>query len=803
MVQKPKATKYKVVAGYFLLFATAVVSVWFVYTEILKIARPALNADDNNKIIRISNTIATLYTSEAVGRSSILSGSAKDLKQYNHLTDSINVEIDDIKKDVEPIQAQKFDSVQILLLKKKASIAEIIRYRKTYSNYNTFTKAINGVYGVKDSIWNTVKPVKITKQHEWRKVVNALLTPQQLDSLSKLPVSNDSLVMAFDKLLTDLVVKDNKLRYQLYRQEQKMLEENRIISDKLRVILASVENEFVQKTYKNINASQTALSQTINTMAWVGAATLFFLIVFAYIIISDLTTQQNYRRQLELLNVENEELLRTKSMLMATVTHDLQTPLGSIIGFHDLIKKLGVTPRQSHYLANIKESANYILRLVNDLLDFSRLENNRITIEKVSFNMKHTIDAACRSLQPMAFDKDIELNWDIDDELDSNFISDPYRIKQVLTNLISNALKFTHEGSVEVSAKLEGGTILISVLDTGIGIAAQNHDTIFKEFTQAHKGIEKKFGGTGLGLTISKKIIELLDGTITLESQEGQGSIFTIILPCIAAETQIFAPTSLPAQQNIYELLKGKRILIVDDDNVQLMLMKELLRHYPVTVGTEINATLALRRIETEKYDVLLTDIQMPVTDGFELVKQLREHPEPAIAGMTAIALSGKRDLAIQDYVGRGFTAHHTKPVQLQELLELIAGTMTHPSPGNASADSGQQNTKLYSLSSLSQFTYNDPEALKEILETFIDSSKENCSALLAAAQENHTENVAQIAHKMIPMLRQMEVNTIVSKLLPLEDKSLTFNEAELKIYVEDVCNSMNLLCEKLKAEIR
>ena len=214
--------------------------------------------------------------------------------------------------------------------------------------------------------------------------------------------------MAFEGVLTNLLIKDNKLRNQLYRKEQKLLEENRIISDQLRAILASLENEFIQKSYKKINASRATLANTINTMAWVGAVTLFFLIVFAYIIISDLTTQQNYRKQLETLNLENEELLRTKSMLMATVTHDLQTPLGSIVGFHDLIKKLGVTPRQSHYLANIKESANYILKLVNDLMDFSRLENNRITIEKLPFNMKNTIEAACRSLQPMAFDKDID-----------------------------------------------------------------------------------------------------------------------------------------------------------------------------------------------------------------------------------------------------------------------------------------------------------------------------------------------------------------------------------------------------------
>jgi len=802
MVQRPKALKFKVVAGYLLLFATAVISVWFVYTEILKIARPVQNTGANNKIIRISNTIASLYASEAVGRTSILTGDAKDLRHYNRLTDSINREIDFIKKEVEPAQVKKLDSVQMLLLRKKNSIAEIIKYRKTYTADNTFTKAIYGINNARDSIWTAIKPVKITRMYEWRKVANALLTPKQLDSLSKLPVSNDSLVRAFENVINRLAIKDNKLRYQLYRREQKMLEENRLISDQLRFTLASVENEFVQKTYINIYASQSALANTVKTMAWVGALTLFFLIVFAYIIITDLTTQQNYRKKLEVLNTENEELLRSKSILMATVTHDLQTPLGSIIGFHDLIKKLGVSPKQSHYLANIKESANYILKLVNDLLDFSRLENNRITIEKSGFNMKQAIEAACRSLEPMAFNKNVELTWDIEEELNANFTSDPYRIKQVLTNLISNALKFTHEGSVEIIAKIEGYSIVISVLDTGIGIAKENHSAVFKEFTQAHHGIEKKFGGTGLGLTISKKIIELLDGTISLESQEGQGSIFTITLPAISAKNDEVIVNTTLAKPNMYNLLKGKKILMVDDDNVQLLLMKELFMHYPVTVVTEINSASALHLIENDHFDVLLTDIQMPIMDGFELVKQIRQHTNTAIANMPAIALSGKRDLILQDYIIRGFTAHHSKPIQIEQLLELVADIFSKNTIFDSKVLHQNGNDILYSLKSLSQFTHNDPESLNTILQTFIESARDNCEALQDAASADDIDMVAQIAHKMIPMLRQMEVYSIVEKLLPLEDMTIQFIDGELQLYIDDIYRRVTELCLNLEAEM-
>ncbi|MBC8643797.1 hypothetical protein H9W95_06415 [Flavobacterium lindanitolerans] len=231
-------------------------------------------------------------------------------------------------------------------------------------------------------------------------------------------------------------------------------------------------------------------------------------------------------------------MLRSKMMLLATVTHDIQTPLGSVIGFSDLLKNTDVNPKQLQYLDNIKHSSNYILKLVNDLVDFSKLENNRINIEKVSFNFKDLIESTCKPLEPNAENKGIELNWDVEEVLDDNFISDPYRLKQILTNLISNAIKFTREGSVEVHAGVESATIVVSVIDTGIGIAKNKQKAVFKEFTQAHAGIEKKFGGTGLGLTIAKRMLQLLDGDIVVDSEENKGSIFTITIPAIKSEAE-------------------------------------------------------------------------------------------------------------------------------------------------------------------------------------------------------------------------------------------------------------------------
>jgi len=804
MVHKPKAVKFKVIIGYLLLFSFAVVSVWFVYTEIIKIATPVNPAADNQKIIRISNAIADLYASEALGRTSILTGAPEDHDNYNKLLDSIERDLEQIKQDAEKAQVPKFDSIRLLLERKRRSTADIISFRQSSGNSNTFTRAITGIYNVKDSIVRRSKPVKIKKKYQWTNLVNSLLTPRQMDSLSKLRVSNDSLAMAFDKVLTRLLIKENRLKYELYQKEQKLLAENLIISDQLRALLSSLENEFLHNSYLKISKSQSGISDTVNTMAWVGAIAFIILVLFAWVILSDLTSNQNYRKRLETLNVENEQLLRSKTMLMATVTHDLQTPLGSIIGFSDLMDSSGVTGRQKQYLNNIKDSADYILKLANDLLDFSKLENNRIAIEEVSFNVKALLDSTCKTLEPAATGKNIELNWIVDEALDSNFISDPYRLKQVITNLVSNAIKFTTYGSVEITAVLKNNTIVISVLDTGIGIAGEKQEDVFKEFTQAHSGIEKKFGGTGLGLTISKRIVELLGGFITLESAVGQGSIFTVTVPAVAGskEAEPTAKTLFPTEDAV---LAGKRILVVDDDITQLAFLKEVFTGYNMIVKTEANSSVVETLLAKESFDLVVTDIQMPVIDGFDLIEMIRQYPDPKVWQLPVVALSGRKDLSTENFTACGFTAHHGKPVNVEALLNIVSNIF------NGSATNTQYRAKLpvdfstgFNLDSLTQFTQSDPSSLKLIIDTFVESADENCRALQQALAKKDEQKLAEIAHKMIPMLRQIHVHNVAALLEPFEERAYDSNDwPAIEAKVKEVCELMRELCLKLTSEVR
>ncbi len=352
MAQQPKSIKYKVIGGYLLLSAVAVIAVWFVYHEIRHITGNNRLSDENTKIIRVSNTIASLYASEALGRSAILSAEKKELNRYYQVTDSILNDVQSLKSIADPSLQKKLNRVNLLISRRRNSITEIYKFRQAHPDDEYYTKSIAGLKTAKDSVWKHTKSIKGTKKNSWEKLTQELLAPQQYDSLGKL-VSDDTITVAYEKMLTSLREKNLTKNTELYKKEQKMLRENRIISEEIRVILTSIEKEFVKKSYDDIKQTSAALNKTVNTLAWGGAGAFLLLIILAWIIIRDLSINQRYRRELELLNQENEELLRTKGMLMATVTHDLQTPLGSILGFQELLKNSGVNTAQGLSLIHI------------------------------------------------------------------------------------------------------------------------------------------------------------------------------------------------------------------------------------------------------------------------------------------------------------------------------------------------------------------------------------------------------------------------------------------------------------------
>lgn len=814
-MKNSKSIQFKIAVVYIILFGAALFSGAYIFKELKRITLPEQSViEESNKIFLVSSAITNLYASEATGRSAIITGSATDIKNYNNQLDSIHQQIDLMKYNVDdPYIALKLDTVQQLLNKKKQSFQEIVRFRKNINKTEHYDSAISEIISIKEKIEKNHQPIVETSEKQrkslWSRLGQAFRAESSdtIKTTINYPKTSDSLVNAMEKIFSEAQKKDHLLQQQLMQQEQSLLLENRSLTNQLRTILETVERNILNSSYEKINDSKVNINKATNNIAWIGGSALITVIILGWIILKDLNQTQKYRLELEHLNKEKEDLLRSKTMLLATVTHDIQTPLGSVLGFTDLLQQTPLEDKQKRYIKNIQSSSEYIVKLVNDLIDFSKLENNKISITEEAFNFYELINDTCFPLLPNATNKNIQLKWNVDPELNNYFISDPERIKQVMTNLITNAIKFTQKGGVCIEATKVDDKIRIEIADSGIGIAADQIKNIFKEFRQAHSGIEKKFGGTGLGLNISKRIVELLHGEIKVDSELNRGSVFTIELPLYKASDSDLKHPKNKKQTNtaIQEILKQHTVLIIDDDKLQLQLMEEVFMPIFKKVITLNDASFAEETLSNESIDLILSDIQMPKVDGFELIGLLKDNE--AFKNIPVIALSGKRDLTAEDFIELGFTSSHPKPVKIQSLIEEII-TILHPDYTEEALDieihtdinTEVSTTQSYNTNTLKQFIGTDADAMKNILVIFIESTNENLLDLKYAAEELDTTTLSNVAHKMLPMFRQLEIGTAIALLEPLEDYTITFETATDSLaYIAKLEEEINLVLTTIK----
>lgn len=804
--------KLKIFFLYLILFTTVILSGAYIYKEAKKFTVPeTLMVQENNKVFLVSSTINNLYNSEAYSRNAILTGNNKDIQTYYQQLDTIVNQIDLIQKDIhDKVTISKLNTVKELIIKKKKSFNGLVQARKA-SNQANFSDALSEIYDIREEIEKNIQPIIIQSRDKQKRSAWARLfkgdNTDTIKTTVNYPSISDSLINAVQRIFEENQKKINEQQKNLFLQEQKLLEENKNITNQLRDILQNVEKNIIALSYQKINESKSHISTASTNIAYIGGSALLVIIILGWIIIRDINQNQEYRLALEKLNKEREVLLRSKTMLLATVTHDLQTPLGSLIGFTDLLDHSQLDNKQKQYITNIKSSSQYIRNLVNDLTDFSRLENNKISINVKTVNIAEIITNTCHLLLPNAENKKIKLQWEIDHALNTYFKTDPYRIKQILTNLISNAIKFTQNGGVFITATKVNNILTVQVKDTGIGIDKNDINNIFKEFKQAHEGIEKKFGGTGLGLNISKRLIKLLGGTITAESTLGEGSIFTITLPIIESDsTDEF--TSSAEYQKQFEIFKENTILIVDDDKIQLQLMEEILSPTFKNVILINDSTEVLDILHNNKVDIILSDIQMPKLDGFELLSQIRS--KEIYNNIPIIALSGKRDLSQEDFIKTGFTSSHPKPLELNELL-IQMGQLLYPDQlfkkpkVDVSEVIDEEITtikKYYNPETLKQFTGDDKESLNNILVIFLESTNENLLDINYAVEEFDLNTLGNIAHKMLPMFRQLEIYTVIPSLEKLEEHTVNFDsKQDLIEYIKELESKIRHILDLIKKE--
>ena len=741
-------SKKKIAAGYVVLLAVLFYSLFFVHREMEN-----LMSSDNSDILRTDSLIGLLREKDA--------NTVRLLRTLSEANDSM-------------ISAREVEQI----------IAE-------QDTIITQQRVQRRVTARRDTVVTQPK-----KKGFFRRLGEVFVPPRKDSAVqvqTTLEVATDTVLDAYnpvDSLHAKLrtVAQQKKATNSVMQRRKRILQRlDHALSARIDSLLKGYEQETLLRAREEAEYQKAVRHRSATIISGIAAGAVVLSVIFLVMIWRDVTRSNRYRRQLEEANRFAEELLASREKLMLAITHDFKAPLGSIMGYADLLSRLTVDGRQRFYLDNMKTSSEHLLKLVTDLLDFHRLDLHKAEINRVTFHPAHLLEEIYVSFEPLTSAKGLSLKCEIDPELKGTFISDPLRLRQIVNNLLSNAVKFTSEGGITLTAcfvpkgdpAFSGNHLKLSVIDTGKGMEPGDRERIFQEFTRLPGAQGEE--GFGLGLSIVRMLVQLLEGRIEVDSVLGKGSTFTLRVPLYpvalndtsGVNEQKNEDSVLPAQTS------ALHILLIDDDRIQLTLTSAMLAQSGITSVACLQLDELLEALRTDTFDVLLTDVQMPAMNGFDLLNLLRASNIPQAKTIPVIAVTARSDMQREEFLKHGFAGSLHKPFMVNELfaeLDIERRETDLVTSQNYIETNVVQTDKILTeaasalnFSALTAFSGDDSAAATSILESFVTETRLNVERLRQALNAEDTDGIAAMGHKMLPLFTLLGANELVALLKELE----------------------------------
>lgn len=503
-------------------------------------------------------------------------------------------------------------------------------------------------------------------------------------------------------------------------------------------------------------------------------------IMVMFIIVRYVRKTHAYQIALKNSKDETEKLARTKELFIANMSHEIRTPVTAISGFTEQLLHKPLDENTSRTLKIIKSSSDHLAKIINDILDFSKLQNDKLVLEKVHFRIGQILDDLYQLFEKQALRNNNQLSYSLAPGTPPVLLGDPYRLKQIIINLISNSVKFTKNGKIHLSvkgiAKQSGETeLIIEVIDTGIGIDESKLKFIFDDFTQEEMSTARKYGGTGLGLSIVKKLVELQNGTIDCISRKNQGTKIECRIPYMTGDEKEIKPDIEPPL-NIPEEIRNLKILVADDEEYNRLLFKMILDRWGVGHNTAASATEALELLKTNHFDLLFMDIRMPGLDGFKATQIIRGEMNISESELPVICISA---VSVNDYAQKyreaGMNAFLPKPFTEEMLLTTILSVIKDYSPvPSTDKDNGENIGSVIAskinLQSLYHLSGGDEQFVKQMLISFTETAEKGLNDMREAMISGRIGQVADLAHKMMPPSRHIGATGLFDLLKKIED---------------------------------